>query len=358
MRTSRFHPLRLAGSTALVLAIALAAAVSAQGADPPQRIAFQISTGNTDGTYFPVGELLASLLSHPPGIGRCDAAPVCGPAGLIVSTRASEGSVANVLAVNSGMVNSGLAQADVVAMAVSGQGPFKKYGPAKQLRVIADLYGEEVHLVAAKNAKIKSVADLRGKRVSLSTEGSGTLTTARAILAAYGLSEKSLVANYDPTEKAAQLFQAGKLDALFFVGGAPVDLIGQLTDEGGRLIAIDGLPRERLLAKSPYLTAETIPNAAYGNGAAIETVGIDALWITDASQPDAVIYGMVKALYNPRNRTSIEDEKAGTHFLELGSAVNEMTAPLHPGAARYFTEAGVLKAPLPKTGPATPPRKS
>ncbi len=140
-------------------------------------IAFQISApAIPTAPIFPVGELLASLLSHPPGIGRCDAAPVCGPAGLIVSTRASEGSVANVLAVNSGMVNSGLAQADVVAMAVAGQGPFKKYGPAKKLRVIADLYGEEVHLVAAKNAKIKSVADLRGKRVSLSTEGSGTLT--------------------------------------------------------------------------------------------------------------------------------------------------------------------------------------
>ncbi len=137
-----------------------------------------------------------------------------------------------------------------------------------------------------------------------------------------------------------------------------MDLIGQLTDEGGRLIAIDGLPRERLLAKSPYLTAETIPKAAYGNEAAVETVGVDALWITDASQPDAIIYGMVKALYNPLNRASIEEEKAGAHFFERDSAVNEMMAPLHTGAARYFTEARVLKAPLPKTGPATPPRKS
>src|SRR5262245_49892023 len=140
----------------------------AQGFEAPQRIAFQVSTGSTTGSYFPVGQLLAQLLSHPPGVGRCQAADVCGPAGLIVSTRASEGSIANVLAVNSGNVSSGIAQGDIVALAAAGQGPFRKTGPAKQVRVIANLYGEDVHLVAAKSANIKSVGDLRGKRVGLS----------------------------------------------------------------------------------------------------------------------------------------------------------------------------------------------
>src|SRR5690242_15415376 len=91
---------------ALAFAATLAFAApgaAAQIAEQPQRVAFQISTGTTGGTYFPVGELLASLLSHPPGVGRCEAnAVVCGPPGLIVSTRASEGSIANVLAVNAG----------------------------------------------------------------------------------------------------------------------------------------------------------------------------------------------------------------------------------------------------------------
>ncbi|HXJ00023.1 MAG TPA: TAXI family TRAP transporter solute-binding subunit, partial [Micropepsaceae bacterium] len=95
-----------------VLAIAstmmLADDAPAQIIESPQRISFQISTGSTTGTYFPVGSLLAQLLSHPPGVGRCEAANICGPSGLIVSTRASQGSVANVLAVNSGMVTSGL----------------------------------------------------------------------------------------------------------------------------------------------------------------------------------------------------------------------------------------------------------
>ena len=167
------------------LLVAFTAKGVAQAFDSPQRIAFQISTGSTTGSYFPVGQLLAQLLSHPPGVGRCQTADVCGPAGLIVSTRTSEGSIANAIAVNSGNGSSGIAQADVVAQAVAGQGPFRRTGPAKQLRVIANLYGEDIHLLAAKNTNIKSVSDLRGKRVSLATKGSGTINTAGAILAAY-----------------------------------------------------------------------------------------------------------------------------------------------------------------------------
>ena len=105
-------------------------------------------------------------------------------------------------------------------MAVAGQGPFRKTGRARQLRVIANLYGEDLHLLAAKKANIKTVADLRGKRVSLSTEGSGTIITARAVLSAYRMTEKSIVPNYDPAEKASDLMQDGKLDAL--LNGVPV----------------------------------------------------------------------------------------------------------------------------------------
>lgn len=345
-------------SVGMVLALGLTAAFAvesaAQNADTPQRISFQISSGSTTGTYFPIGELLAQLLSHPPGVGRCVAANVCGPAGLIVSTRASEGSVANVLAVNSGSVGSGLAQADVVAMAAAGQGPFRKTGRARQLRVIANLFGEDVHLLAAKKANIKSVADLRGKRVSLSTEGSGTIITARAVLSAYRMTEKSVVPNYDAAEKASDLMQDGKLDAMFFVGGTPVNLIQQLLDEDvAVLVPINGAGRTRLLTREPYLSAHAIPQGTYGASPAVETVSVDALWIADAAQPDDLVYGMLKALYNPANRGIIETQRSGGHFFDLGAATKDATAPLHPGATRYFTEAGVIKPPpAPAAAPA------
>jgi TRAP transporter TAXI family solute receptor len=332
----------------------LASAAIAQNIEAPQRVAFQISTGSTTGSYFPVGQLLADLLSHPPGVGRCQAADVCGPAGLIVSTRASEGSIANVTAVKSGNVSSGIAQTDVVALAVAGKGAFAKAGPSKQLRVIANLYGEDVHLLAAKNANIKSVSDLRGKRVSLSSEGSGTITTARAILAAFRLSERSITPNYDSSEKATELLQSGKLDAMFYVGGTPVNLIQQLLDEGvATLVPITGDGRTRLLRAQPHLYAHAIPQGAYTGAGEIETVAVDALWITDASQPDNLIYGVVKSLFNPANRAALNNERVGAHFIELASAAKGATAPLHPGAARFYMEMGVLDPP-PEPPPAPP----
>jgi TRAP transporter TAXI family solute receptor len=329
---------------ALGVSLMLVIGATAQIVDGPQRIAFQISTGSTTGTYFPVGSMLAQLLSHPPGVGRCEAANICGPSGLIVSTRASQGSIANVHAVNGGMVTSGITQMDVVALAVAGQGPFRKTGPAKDVRVIANLYGEDLHLIAAKNAKIKSVSDLRGKRVSLSSEGSGTIVTARAVLAAYRLTEKSIVPNYDSAETAVDLLQAGKLDALFFVGGTPVSLLQPLLDEDvAVLVPIDGDGLKRLLAKEPFLSPHMIAKGTYGNTPDVDTVSVDALWITDASQPDALIYGMLKALYNPANRATLTAGKLGTHFLDETYGAKSGTAPLHPGAVRFFTEADVLK---------------
>ena len=335
----------------LALTITETRAVAAQNPDPPPRISFQISTGSTTGTYFPLGQRLAQLLSHPPGVGRCEAVDTCGPAGLIVTTRASEGSIANLIAVNSGMVDSGLAQTDVVSMAVSGQGPFRRNGPARQLRVIANLYGEDVHLLAAKDAKIASVADLKGKRVSLSTEGSGTINTVRAIISAYRLTERMLVPNYNSAEKAIDLLQNGMLDAIFFVGGTPVNLVEQLLDEGvAVLVPIDGAGRQRLLMREPSLSAHVIPDGTYTGASAIETVSVDALWVTDAAQPEALIYGIVKALFNPANRAALDTEKLGTHFIEINSAINT-SATLHPGAARFYSEAGVLK-PADKADPA------
>ncbi len=351
----------VAGSVAALGLLAFAANGIAQGFDSPQRVAFQISTGSTTGSYFPVGQLLAQLLSHPPGVGRCQAADVCGPAGLIVSTRASEGSIANVIAVNSGNVSSGIAQADVVALAVAGKGPFAKTGPAKQLRVIANLYGEDLHLLAAKNANIKSVADLRGKRVSLSSEGSGTINTARAVLAAYRLPERSIVPNYDSGERATDLLQSGKLDAMFSVGGTPSSLVEQLLDEGVAVLDPHQWRGPHPAAARPAASLRPHHPAGhlFGDRGDVETVAVDALWITDASQPDNLIYGVAKSLFNPANRTTLNAERVGAHFLELDSAAKGATAPLHPGAARYYMEAGVLEpqAQAPPPPAAAAPRK-
>ena len=362
MRTKNLPPWIKVAAGAIIAActgLVSAAGVAAQSADVPQRVSFQVATGSSTGTYFPVGALLSEILSHPPGVARCEAANACGPTGLIVSSMASQGSVSNIVAVNDGMISSGLAQADVVSLAMDGRGPFRKAGATKSLRVIADLYGEDLHLVAANRAKIETVAELRGKRVSLSPEGSGTMVTARSVLAAYGLSEKSLRLNYDSPETAADMMREGKLDAFFLVGGAPITLVQELIADGtAHLVPIEGPSLKRLVRTEPFLEPHTIAKGAYTGTPSIETVSVDALWVTDQAQPEKLIYGMLKALYNPANRPALTAVKQGSHFFDPAYGAKSGPAPLHAGALRYFTETGLFK-PEEKAVPArSPVRKS
>ncbi len=147
---------RVAAIAAAGAGLALCLCFAGLGVAQPlvPRIAFQISTGPTGGTYFPAGEAIAGLVSHPMGAQRCDKSMLCGPAGLIATARTSEGTAANVAAVESGAASSGLAQSDVVTEAVKGTGAFRKQGPAEHLRVIAALFPEDVHLVVAVSARI------------------------------------------------------------------------------------------------------------------------------------------------------------------------------------------------------------
>ena len=308
-----------------------------------QRISFQILTGSTGGTYFPVGQLIAGLISHPLGVDRCESSDVCGPSGLIISARTSDGAVANVLAVNSGRAESGLAQGDVVAQAVAGKGVFVKAGKQKDLRVIAGLFSEDVHLLVARGSKIRSVADLKGKRVSLGAESSGTSVTVRAILAAYGVGERRLKARHDTADVDAQLLQQGQIDAFFFVGGRPVALVGDLVARGvARIVPIDGAGRDKLVKAVPSISPDVIPAGTYRATSAIQTVSVRALWIVNASASDALVYGITRSLFNPANRAVLREGHAAAGTIALESATADLPAPLHPGAARFYREVGRL----------------
>jgi len=335
----------VAGTVAAFALLASAATSIAQSIDTPQRVAFQIATGSTTGSYFPVGQMLADLLSHPPGVGRCQTNDVCGPAGLIVSTRASEGSIANVNGVNSGNVSSGIAQADVVALAVAGKGPFVKAGPAKQVRVIANLYGEDVHLLVAKTSNIKAVADLKGKRVSLDEPGSGTLVDARIILGAYGLTEKDVTAEYLKPNQAGDKMRDGGLDAFFFVGGYPTSAISELASAGGGvdLVPVTGPEVDKMLKQYGFFAVDTIPANTYKGIGEVKTIAVGAQWVTSAKQPDALIYEITKAVWNDNSRKLLDAGHAKGKAITKASATAGAGIPFHPGAEKFYKEAGLLK---------------
>ena len=303
------------------------------------RISFQVATGSSAGTYFPVGEAIAGLVSHPPGIGRCEAPGVCGPIGLIASARTSQGSFDNLAQVESGAVDSGLAQSDIVAAAIKGEGIFKKDGPRRHVRVIASLFEEDVHLVASTRSRIKSVSDLRGKRVALGLASSGIGFTAREIFAAWGVAEKSVRLSNQDTQTEVAAMKAGTLDAFFMVGGVPESALGELLSSGtARLVALDGKNRDKLVKAVPSLLPATIPAGAYPNIGAVETISTRAVWIVRDSASETLVHDMTRALFNPANRDQLSLSHPSAREISLAAASRNPPAPLHPGAARYYKE--------------------
>jgi uncharacterized protein len=302
----------------------------------PGRISFQIATGSTAGTNFSIGQAIAGLISHPPGVGRCETATVCGPAGVILSARTSDGSFTNLRMVNGGLVDSAIAQGDAIAEAVAGRGGFRE--PQSHVRVIAALYTEQVHLVAM-SPGIKSVADLRGKRVLLG--GSGTGVVSRQILAAFRVPERSIRNVHAETGAEAGMLATGKADAMFVVAGAPLDAVKDLLVHGAHLVPIDGPGRERLVADVPQLSPSLLAGA-YPGAPAVETVAARAYWIARDSTPDALIYGLTRALFNPANHAALMASHFSARDIGLDTAAKEPPAPLHSGAARFYREAGKL----------------
>jgi uncharacterized protein len=332
--------LLMAGSAA-VLAILVGAGLVTAQTDAP-RISFIVATGPSGGTYFPVGQALADIVSHPPGVARCDTPDVCGPSGLIASARTSDGAFANVIAVNAHRVDAALVQSDVVADAVAGKGAFKKPGAQSHIRIIADLFPEEVHVVVARNAHIASIADLKGKRVSIGAEDSGTIETARALLAAYRIPERRIKESNDSADVAAQKLQRGEIDAFVFVGGAPVVLVESLIARGQAvLVPIDGAGRKRLLTQMPSFAPAVIAADVYPGSGAVQTISERAIWIVNDSEPADLVYGVTKALFNPLNRELLDDSHPAAKWIRLQAAVATLPAPLHPGAARFYREARI-----------------
>ncbi len=342
---------RFVKAAALIAGLALAGVAAWTVTDAqnlPARQFFEIATGPVAGTYFPMGELIARVVSHPPGLARCERNALCGPPGVIVSARTSDGAVANVLAVDSGQVASGLAQGNVVADAVAGRGPFRRYGRQTHIRVMADLFPESMQLVVGPNSSIRNVADLKGKRVSIGNTQSGSDVIAAEILAAYGVRRVKIVR--ESYETSGGLLRDGKIDAFFFLGGAPSPLIADLTGRShARIIAIDGPGRARLVARVKGLSPDIIPNGAYRGMGRIDTISCHTLWLVKDNAPADAVYALVRALYDPANRPMLQQGPPPADEIKLGEQISLLSVPWHPGALRFYREVGQL--------PALPPAK-
>lgn len=305
---------------------------------------FTIGTGGTSFTYYPVGGVIANAISNPPGSRPCDEGGSCGVPGLIASAVSSRGSVDNVNAIISGLRDSGFAQSDVAYWAYTGTGTMDGQEPAKDLRTIAALFEEHIHLVAMKESGINSVADLKGKRVSLDEPGSGTYVDANLILEANGLSVGDITAEALKGAAAAEGLRNGKIDAFFAVAGYPTGGIVELASSAAiKLVPIDGPGAKALTDKYGFFAQSEIPAGTYEGVDAASTVAVGAQWFTSATKDEELIYNITKALWNDNSRKLLDVGHAKGASITPATALAGVGVPLHPGAERFYKEAGLIK---------------
>ena len=265
--------------------------------------------------------------------------------GLVATAVASNGSVANINGITSGQMESGFTQSDVAYWAYTGTGVYEGKPKVADLRLIANLYPETIHIVARKGAGISKVADLKGKRVSLDEPGSGTLVDARIILAAFGITEKDIKPEYLKPNQAGDKIRDGGLDAFFFVGGYPTGAISELASAGGgiELIPVTGPEVDKMRAQYAFFAPDTIPANTYKGIGEVKTIAVGAQWVTSTKQSDALIYEVTKAMWNDNTSKLLDAGHAKGKSIQLASATDGAGIPFHPGAEKFYKEKGLLK---------------
>jgi hypothetical protein len=303
---------------------------------------FHIGTGSVSGTYYPVGGLIADIISSPPGSRPCDRGGNCGVPDLVAIAQSSDGSLANIEAMVRGDYESGFAQSDVAYRAYIGEVPFVGR-PMPDLRALANLYPEALHLVTHPSAGIAKVGDLAGKRVSLDRPLSGTRADAQLVLRAFGVPEIGLVVEDVGPAEAIDLMKAGELDAFFLVAGPPTSGITELAqDLGVGLVPIAGPEVSALVRDYPFFAYDLIPFGTYQGIPAVETISVGAQWLVTAELETELAYAIMRSFWRPEAREILDSGHPKGRDITLENALDGIAIPLHPGAEKFYREAGLM----------------
>lgn len=304
---------------------------------------FRIGTGSISGADFPVGGLIASVLSNPPGSRDCDRGGSCGVPGMIAVAQATQGSVENVREIGLGRLDAGIVQADIAAMAYAGRGEFAGKNRMQSLRALASLYPETLQIVVRRRGGITTLAGLKGKRVSLDTPASGTQPAARAVLSQAGIKLTDIKPVYVDLGTATDLMREGKLDGFFYFGGSPAPAIAQLGETLElRLLPVPANLVARVRKTAPYYDSATIAADTYKGIAATETLSVHALLVVSENLPEDLAYNILRSLWHKTARGIFNGGHAQGKAIQLESALAGIAIPRHPGAERYYEEAGLL----------------
>jgi TRAP transporter TAXI family solute receptor len=290
-----------------------------------------IGSGSTTGVYFPVATGMAKMVN--------DAG-----SGVRANARSTGGSVFNMNALATGELDMAIVQNDIAYYAYKGSGIQAFEGKANnKVRTLAVLYPEVLHVIARKDAKINSIADLRGKRVVIGDLGSGTEQTARQVLEAYGLKFEDLgqALRVSPAQ-GISLMQDKRADALFYtvgVGASAISQIAQTVDVN--LVPVAGNQASALIKKYPFYVRYNIPAKSYkGVGATVPGVAVQATLVASSAVSDDTVYKAMKAVFTNTPGVKAIHPVLNTSFSNA-AAVKGVPAPLHPGAVKFWKEQGL-----------------
>ena len=308
----------------LVLAMTLVLALAACGSAGSSKMV--MGTGGTTGTYYAYGSVLGQYIKN--------------KANVDVTVVSTDGSKANLQGIDAGDYQLATVQSDVMAYAWAGTQSFAEDGALDSFRVIGGLYAEAVQLITM-DPEIKSVADLKGKAVSIGAPGSGVYFNAMDVLTAAGLTLDDIQPQYLSFGDSTDGLKDGKIQAAFIVAGAPTPAITELcTTNSAYLVPIDGDIAATLMAGSPYYTAYTIPAGTYnGQTEDVTTVTVKATLVVSADASEADVYAITAAIFDNIDAITVEHAKGAE--LSLENATTGMAAPFHTGAAKYFAEKGI-----------------
>lgn len=308
-----------------IIAVACAAAVALALAGCGGASELRFVTGGEAGTYYAFGSVIAQHATN--------------EAGVAITALSSDGSKANIESLQAGDAELAFCQSDVMTYAYEGTSLFAETGAVEGFSTVACLYNEQLQIVTC-DKNIKTVADLKGKNVSVGAAGSGTYFNAMDVLGAYGLTEADITPTYQSFADSADALKDGKIDAAFIVAGAPTTAITDLsTTKTAYLVALDAKHADALCASSPYYTKEIIPAGTYdGQTADITTVSVGAVVLAADTVSEDAIYALCADIYE--NAANLVDSHAKYAEVSLEKATSITTVPYHAGAAKYFAEKG------------------
>ena len=319
---------------AAVVLLAGAGLLAGNAASAQEQRFITIGSGGITGVYYPTGGAICRMVSK-------DRARH----GLRCSVESTGGSVYNIDTMRAGDLDMAIVQSDLQYKSFKGaDDDFQDKGPFEDLRAVFSLHAEPFTVVARADSGIATFDDLKGKRVNVGNPGSGQRSTMEMLMAAKGwsMNDFALVSELKSAEQAQALCD-DKIDAMVFTVGHPSGSIQEATTScAARLIPVTGPEVDQLLAQNPYDVKAVIPGGMYpGNDQDVETFGVKATLVTRADVPEDVVYEVTRAVFEHLDEfKKLHPSFAALHKQEM--VAQALSAPLHPGAANYYKEAGLM----------------